>query len=239
MTWRDFFDSDHSIYVSARHKLLHAQLVASGVASYIRKPDARVLDFGCGEALGARTVAANCGTLYLYEAAPTIRAKLKAAFVAEERIVVLDNDGFDALPDGSLDLIVVVSVLQYVGDAERARLFGQFHVKLADDGVLVLGDIVPKDLSPVEDAKALLEFGWRGGFLFAALAGLVRTAISDYRTLREKYGLTTYDDAEMRAVLAEYDFTCERARENIGHNQKRMTFLARKKPEPRFVEDQF
>ena len=33
MTWRDFFDSDHSIYVSARHKLLHSQLVADGVAS--------------------------------------------------------------------------------------------------------------------------------------------------------------------------------------------------------------
>ena len=145
----------------------------------------------------------------------------------------------DALPDGSLDLIVVVSVLQYVGDAERARLFGQFHDQARRRRPA--GARRHRAEGPVagRGRQALLEFGWRGGFLFAALAGLVRTAMSDYRTLREQYGLTTYDDAEMRAVLAEYDFTCERARENIGHNQKRMTFLARKTPEPRFVEDQF
>ena len=32
----------------------------------------------------------------------------------------------------------------------------------------------------------------------------------------------------MRALLAEHDFSCVRAPENIGHNQARMTFLARK-----------
>ena len=63
MTWRDFFDRDHSIYVSQRHKLLHADIVAKGVASHIPSPHARVLDYGCGEALGAKYVAERCGTL--------------------------------------------------------------------------------------------------------------------------------------------------------------------------------
>ena len=228
MTWRDFFNADHSIYVNARHKILHAQNIAKGVAAHIPSEDAIVLDYGCGEALGARDVAKRCAKLYLYDSAPNVRAKLVAAAVGQPRIVVLDDDALDALPDSSLDMIAVVSVLQYVGDAELARLLEVFRAKLKDDGVLVLGDIVPKNLSPVVDARELLAFGFRGGFLFAAGAGLVRTALSDYRVLREKFGLSTYDESDMRELLADHDFTCERARDNIGHNQSRMTFRARK-----------
>jgi SAM-dependent methyltransferase len=230
MTWRDFFDADHSIYVSERHKKLHAELVAQGVAAHIPRSDAIVLDFGCGEALGARYLAARCGKLYLYDSAPSVRAKLVAANVDQPRIVVLDEDALEALPDGGVDMIVVVSVLQYVSDAELARLLEIFRDKLKDYGLLLIADVVPKGLSAVEDARALLKFGLHGGFLFAAIAGLVRTALSDYRTIRKRYGLSTFDEAEMRAVLADHDFTSVRVPENIGHNQKRMTFRARKAP---------
>ena len=102
------------------------------------------------------------------------------------------------------------------------------ELRVQDDGRLVLADIIPKDVSPLDDARALLDFGLHGGFLFAALAGLVRTALSDYRTLRQQYGLSFHDEADMREILAEHDFSCERAARNIGHNQKRMTFVARK-----------
>lgn len=226
MTWRDFFDGDHSIYVNARHKLLHADLVAKGVAAHIPNPNAKVLDYGCGEALSARYLAERCGKLYLYDSAPSVRAKLVASTIAQPKIVVLDESALEALPDRSLDMIAVVSVLQYVGDAELARLLEIFGEKLADGGLLVLADIVPRDLGPLDDARELLGFAWRGGFLIAALAGLARTALSDYRTLRAKFGLSTYDEPDLRALLAEHDFSCMRAPQNIGHNQKRMTFLA-------------
>lgn len=228
MTWRDFFDRDHALYVSERHKLLHADLVAKGVASHIPRPDAQVLDYGCGEALGARHVAERCGKLFLYDTAPSVRAKVAASVVALPNAQVLDEASVEALPDGSLDMVAIVSVLQYVSEAELARMLETFHVKLKDDGLLVLGDIVPHDLSPLEDARALLTFGLHGGFLTAAFAGLVRTALSDYRTLRAQYGLSTYDEPELSAKLADHGFSCARAAENIGHNQGRMTFVARK-----------
>ncbi len=228
MTWRDFFDGDHALYVSERHKMLHADLVAKGVAAHIPDPQAQVLDYGCGEALGAPYVSERCGKLYLFDTAPSVRAKLVAANISRQNISVLDDAGVAAIPDRSLDMIVVVSVLQYVGEAELARLLGTFHDKLKDDGRLVLADIIPKDVSPVDDARALLEFGLHGGFLTAAFVGLARTALSDYRTLRQQYGLSFYDEADMREILADHDFTCERAAKNIGHNQKRMTFVARK-----------
>ena len=228
MTWRDFFDGDHALYVSARHKLLHADLVAKGVAAHIPKPDAQVLDYGCGEALGAAYVSEHCAKLFLFDTAPSVRAKLIAANVARPHIAVLDEAGVAAIPDASLDMIVVVSVLQYVAEAELARLLATFHDKLKDDGKLVLADIIPKDVSPLDDARALLDFGLHGGFLTAAVIGLARTALSDYRALRTQYGLSVYDEADMREILADHDFSCERAARNIGHNQKRMTFVARK-----------
>jgi SAM-dependent methyltransferase len=228
MTWRDFFDRDHSIYVNDRHKRLHAEIVAKGVARHIPSPDARVLDYGCGEALGARHVSERCGRLFLYDAAPSVRAKVAAGVVALPNAQVLDEAGVEALPENSLDMIAVVSVLQYVSEAELARMLETFHAKLKDDGLLVLGDIVPHDLSSLADARALLTFGLHGGFLVAAFAGLVRTALSDYRTLRAQYGLSTYDEPELAAKLADHGFSCARAAENIGHNQGRMTFLARK-----------
>ncbi len=226
MTWRDFFDGDYSIYVNARHKLLHADLIAKGLAAHIPRPDVRILDYGCGEALSARVLSERCARLYLYDSAPSVRAKLASSNIENPKIVVLDESTLDALPDGSLDMIAVVSVLQYVGDAELARLLEIFREKLVDGGLLVLADVVSRDLGPLDDARELLGFAWRGGFLFAALVGLARMALSDYRSLREKFGFSTYDEPDLRALLAEHDFSCARAPQNIGHNQKRMTFLA-------------
>ena len=66
--------------------------------------------------------------------------------------------------------------------------------------------MIPPDVSPLPDAAALLRFGWQGGFLFAALAGLVRTALSDYRKVRRQLGLSTYGEADFVAFLAEQGF---------------------------------
>ncbi len=226
MSWRDFFEGDHSIYVNARHRLLHDELIAKAVARHIPGEHARVLDYGCGEASSAAHVAQRCAKLYLFDTSRLVRFKLEQRFADAPGVVVLDEAGFEALAPASLDMIVVVSVLQYVGEAEFERWLENFHDKLAPGGRLVLGDVVPKDLSPLEDARALLEFGWRGGFLGAALAGLVRTFFSSYRTLRNEFGLTTYDEKEMLGLLRDHRFAPERAAENIGHNQKRMTFVA-------------
>jgi hypothetical protein len=43
--------------------------------------------------------------------------------------------------------------------------------------------------------------------------------------LRKSLGLTRYDEGEIVAKLEAAGFTAERARTNIGHNAKRMTFL--------------
>ena len=77
------------------------------------------------------------------------------------------------------------------------------------------------------DVIALLRFAAKHGFLRDALIGLVSTALSDYRELRAKVGLTRYGEAEMSAKLTAAGFTASRAQQNIGHNPWRMTFVAR------------
>jgi hypothetical protein len=73
----------------------------------------------------------------------------------------------------------------------------------------------------------LLRFGAANGFFWAAASGLARIFVSDYLRLRKTVGLSHYTEAAVLEKLRRAGFTVERAARNIGHNQRRMTFLAR------------
>jgi ubiquinone/menaquinone biosynthesis C-methylase UbiE len=227
MNWRDYWNQDTPIYVSDRHKTLHYQLIASDIAALVPSPQAHVLDHGCGEALSAGRVAARCGRLYLCDAAPLVRERLNERFRTNPKIEVLAPEELEELPDGSLDLVVANSLLQYLSREELRDLLGLWRRKLKREGRLVLADVVPPNLGPLADAKALLAFGWKGGFATRAVIGLIRTALSDYRKIRSELGLTTYAESELIELLRGEGFSAERRAKNIGHNQERMTFLAR------------
>ena len=227
MNWRDYWNQDTPIYTGERHKLLHYRLVANDIIGLIPSGDAAVLDYGCGEALFADRVAAKCARLYLSDAAPLVRDRLRERFGGNKRIAVLSPDDVANLDDASLDLVVVNSLLQYLSLDELRGLLALSRAKLKDSGRLVLADVIPPDVSPVTDARALLSFAWRGGFLRSALLGLARTAFSEYRKIREEIGLSQYSEEEMIEILDEAGFSAGRAPRNLGHNPARMTFVAR------------
>jgi SAM-dependent methyltransferase len=225
--WLAFWDSSHSIYVNARHRDVHYSLIAQQIAALVPSPQARVLDYGCGEALHADRVAAAAGELMLCEGAPRVRAGIAARFAGNAKIRAVAPEDVERLADHSLDLIVLHSVAQYLTPEELAKLFALFHRLLNADGVLVVSDIVPPDVAASTDALALLRFGAENGFFVAAVTGLVRTVLSDYWRLRTRYGLTRYGEAAMTEKLAAAGFFTQRAAQNIGHNQARMAFVAR------------
>jgi SAM-dependent methyltransferase len=226
MSWREFWNGEHSIYVNARHRRLHYDRVARDIAALIPSSKDCLLDYGCGEALAADTLLRGCAKLYLCDVAPNTQAKLAATFSGNPRVVVLSEESFKALPAATLDMIVCMSVLQYVSIEGCEELLTLWHDRLKPGGRLVIGDVIPPDLGTVADVKALLSFALEGGFLIAALRGLVKTFFSSYRELREKIGLSTYAEADMRMLLAAHGFEGDRAGHNIGHNQARMTFVA-------------
>lgn len=226
MNWREFWNGTHSIYVSDRHRALHYQAIAEGIAALLGSPAAIVLDHGCGDALAADHAAAACGRLYLFDAAPRVQERLRERFADNAKIAVLSSSDLDALPDQSLDLIVVNSLLQYLSRGEFETLLDFWHRRLKESGKLVLADVISPESDAVGDATALLAFGLEGGFFWRACAGLVATFFSDYRKLRHDLGLTRYTADEMQALLAAHGFVGARVETNIGHNQRRMMFFA-------------
>lgn len=224
--WRGFWNGGHSIYVNARHIQAHYRQVAEDLIAVLPRPDAVVLDYGCGEALFADRVAARCAKLLLCEAAPAVRGRLRARFAGTANIEVLSDGDLAAIEGGSLDLVVVNSVVQYLTPAQFEALLGTARAKLRPGGRLVLADILPETPNAVDDASALLGFAWREGFFLGAILGLARTLFSDYRRLRRRLGLTGFSEAAMLGHLARAGFAAERRRPNFGHNQARMAFIA-------------
>lgn len=226
--WISFYDFKHSvIYVNARHRDVHYRGIAEGIRGYVPSPDAAVLDYGCGEATSADLVADACGKLVLVEAAPHVRASLMARYAGHPKIAVTTPDEVAALPAASFDLIVMHSVAQYLTEAELERMLAMFRTLVKPDGRVIVGDIVPPRLSAPLAAIALLRFGAREGFFLAAAFGLVRIVLSDYLRLKKTAGLSHYTEEAMLAKLRSAGFAAERAAINIGHNQWRMTFVAR------------
>ncbi len=223
--WISFFDSDHALYVNARHKQVHAIITGDGMAAHI-VPSDRVLDYGCGEAAYAERLVRTAESLTLCEAAPNLRERLKKRVAHERFITVLSPEDVAALPDGSFEVIIMHSVSQYLSPAEFDRLLALFRRLLQPSGKLVIGDVVQPDTQAWKDALALLDFGWREGFFLAALGGLFRTVFSDYSKLRKDAGLTRYSEHDMAAKLNAAGYRASRAARNIGHLQTRMTFVA-------------
>jgi hypothetical protein len=118
-------------------------------------------------------------------------------------------------------------VIQYLSRVEFATLLDTVKPKLKPSGALVVADVIPAGAKATDDIKALLRFARDGGFLLAALTGLVKTALSDYSKLRAAIGLTRYGEADIAALFAAHGYSAERAARNIGHNQTRMMFVAR------------
>lgn len=226
--WISFYDFKHSvIYVNARHRDVHYRTIAQDIRGYVPPHSANVLDYGCGEATSADLVAAASTHLSLVEAAPNVRAALTARYAGNPKISVLTPDEAAAKPPASFDLIILHSVAQYLTSADLDGLLATFRKLLKPDGLFIIGDIVPPKLAAPAAALALLRFGAANGFFFAAVGGLIRILVSDYFRLKKSHGLSHYDEAAILEKLKAAGFAGKRAARNIGHNQQRMTFLAR------------
>jgi SAM-dependent methyltransferase len=225
--WTSFWDQPHSIYVNARHFDVHYRDIAHGIIALLPGPNARVLDYGCGEATHADLVAAAAADLILCEAAPSVRAKLARRFGGNRKIKVLSPDPVERLPDASIDLLIANSLVQYITPAELDRLLASWRQLLAPGGALIVADVIQPGVGVLTDTIALLRYAAKNGFLVAAIIGVGRTIFSGYRRLRAELGISCYGEAEFMAKLTAAGFAAERLPFNLEHNPARMTFRAR------------
>jgi trans-aconitate methyltransferase len=226
MTWVEYWNADTTVYVNDRHKRVHYAGVARDIVHHVSSPDARVVDYGCGEALSAHVVADACRHLYLCESSGTTRTRLAERYSGHPNISVISVPEFKRLPEASIDVIVANSVVQYLSLAELEGLLSLARAKLAPSGRLVLADIIPRNVGALTDAVQLLKFAAANGFLIAAGIGLVKSFFSSYRQVRAALGLLRFDEPEMIEILCRSGFSGRRHYPNIGHNARRMTFVA-------------
>jgi len=226
MSWREYWNQDTPIYVNARHKAVHYELIARQIVEALPQGQPAVLDFGCGEALSADIVAKRCQVLHLCDGAELVRTRLTQKFGLLGNVVVMSPEQLGQIPDGSLDLIVVNSVLQYLSRPDLDSLLATWRRLLKPGGQLLIADVVPPDVGPLTDVAALLKLGAQNGFFVASFIGLARTFFSDYRKTRATLGLAHYSEAEMLAILSAAGYDARRRAPNLGHNQARMAFVA-------------
>ena len=196
MNWREFWNGSHSIYVSDRHRLLHYEGIAKGIVALLGSPAAVVLDHGCGDALAADLVAAKCGRLYLFDAAPRVQERLRQRFAGNDRIVVLSSAALEALPDQSLDLVIANSLIQ-VSQPRRIRSAARLLAPAAESfGKLVLADVISPEsalwrmrgrCSPSASRAASsgrpVPGWWRRSFPTTASSGMISASPAMARTI--------------------------------------------------------
>jgi SAM-dependent methyltransferase len=149
---------------------VHYRTIAEHIRAYL-PPGATVLDYGCGEALAAEIVAGAARRLILCDAAPTVRAGLAARFAGRPAIEVRSPEEVAALPAGSLDVVVMHSVAQYLTPGELDERLALFRRLLRNDSLLILGDII-RPTSPRPTRWRCCGFAGVNGFFIAALFGL-------------------------------------------------------------------
>jgi SAM-dependent methyltransferase len=224
--WADYWNGGTTVYANERHKRVHYEGIARDIIALLPGPDARVVDYGCGDALSADRVADACRHLYLCDAAQTVRERLAERFARNPKITVIPVGQFETLPAGTADLIVANSVIQYLSRAQLERFLRAAWATLSPRGRLVVADVIPQGIGPLQDATELLKFAAKNGFLLPAAGGLGRSFFSSYRRVRQQLGLLQFDEAEMLDILARFGFEARRHYPNMGHNRRRMTFLA-------------
>jgi SAM-dependent methyltransferase len=228
-SWLDFWNAPNAIYVSRRHQKAHYAKVLSGIGRFMPAGGAAVvLDWGCGEALAADDLAQTCRTLLLYDRADSTRRRLFSHYADRSKIRVLGDAELDAISPGSVDLIIVNSVVQYLDRGQFTDALRLFHRVLKSDGKLLLGDIIAPDTPLVGHVATFLRFAWQNGFFIAAIIGLARNFVSPYRKLRRDAGYACYTEMQMVGLLDDNGFVGERLASNIAVSQLRSSYLSRK-----------
>jgi hypothetical protein len=186
--------------------------------------DGTMIDFGGSVGLFAEPAAEPAGRLFLCEADPDIRTALAGRLAGNPKIFIRKPEDIATMTPQSIDVIVMHSMTQHLAATDFDTLVRQFRRLLRVGGLLVLGDVVPARHSTLTDVSELLRFAGQNGVYGAAFFALLRTGVAQYRS--RLLGRTRHDEEQMVGKLEAAGFTAQRARTNIGHNGRRMTFLA-------------
>ena len=224
--WVEFWNTDTNFYAPKRYTRLYFRTIARAVGVLVPLKDKMLLNFGCGEAGETQEFTDQGARVLLFDPAREMERRNRVRYAGMQDVSVLSAADIEQLPEKSLDVIVVNSVVQYMRKEEFAALAGFLRRRLKDDGVLIIGDVVPPNVGMVRDTASYLYATLKQGVLLSWLSGFVRIALSSYRDARRRLGFTTWEEHEMLTALREAGYSARRERTNLTLSQTRMTFTA-------------
>lgn len=195
--------SDHDRDEMAIPSYLHANplirwLMWRRYDEVVRQSDLRsdmvALEFGCGTGVFLPTLAARCKEVIAVDLFPQIAQ----ALAERRRLNVRFLPQVDAVPDGSLDLIVAADVLEHVDDLEA---FGAlFRRKLRSTGRLVVSG--PTENRLYKLGRIVAGFAGKGDYHHRNIDDILRTFTDrDFRLLSAQ-GLPLGRGARLFTVAA-------------------------------------
>ena len=224
--WIEFWDSKHSIYVNARHEAAHFRRIAEDIRAYA-PPGGVMLDYGCGEALSADRVAEPVARLILCEPAPNVRVMLGARFAGNDKIAVRKPEDVAIMP-ARLDRRHRHAFGSAIPERAGARRAAEAVPPPAQAGRAAgAGRRDPAQALDARRRAGAAAIRPAGGLLLGGAAGPRSDLFSPTTggcANRSAWPATT--GAEITAKLEARASRWNPRATNIGHNNKRMTFLA-------------
>lgn len=225
--WLDYWHAPDKIFDHPAHMRRHFQRLADRFLHHAPQvKNGRLLDYGCGEALAAERFTAAGMTVLLYDRSDYYQKMVRKRLAGRRRITVLDDATLAALPERSLDYLLLCSVIQYVDERELHALLQYAQSRLKPRGLLILADVIPPGISLYRDVYDLLGAALHGGYFLAAIRSLAILPFSNYRKARQKNALRCYSESELRDRLTAFGFSVTVSECNFGWSDSRKTYLA-------------
>jgi SAM-dependent methyltransferase len=179
----------------------------------------RVLDFGCGYGFVAEGLAPRVGSLWLWDAAPSMREHARRRLSGASHVHVIDEVA--EAPDGGFDLILVNSVIQYMTEAEFLDRLRDWRGRLAPGGRVVVSDLIPPRHSTLADLFALAAFSVRRGYAIRA-ARCILAERRRYAAMTRARPLYCVGEADLRRLAAMARLDVEVLPRNLSHFPRRL-----------------
>jgi SAM-dependent methyltransferase len=189
-----------------------------------------VLDFGCGHGFVAAGLAPQVGHVSVWDASPEMRRRARLRLAGQPNAALLDLSVTGGWDGPGFDLILVNSVVQYMGVDEFAGWLRHWRRMLAPGGRIVLSDLIPPGRGSARDLIALLKFSARNG----CLGGTVRNVFRErkrYLQARESGPLFQVSRDELSRLAAEAELRASFLARNLTHFTGRLTAVLEAAPE--------
>lgn len=233
-SWRTYWEVPAISTQQREHQVQSRYYLRKLEAAISLSPEMRVLDFGCGFGFVAEGLSEKVSEVLLWDASSNMRSQAQHLNAARANVRLIDLSTEKALAQSlSLDLILVNSVIQYMGSEEFSTWLTCWRNMLASNGRIVLSDLIPLASPPrlLEMYEAFV-FNVRHGLLGHLLSRTNFSAIKRYsKTSQTAEPLLKFSKESLAQFTHSAGLALEVLPNNLTHFSSRLTAVLTREKE--------